>query len=129
MIFEDVTPHNLDKSNSAGVCFSIMKPYRIHLFVCHGKNCSAKGSEGFLEALRNKLDEEGLRGEIKTSKSGCLGVCKETDPKGGFCPSIVIYPQGVWYRNVTQGDVADIVERHLKRGEVIEGILHFHLQV
>jgi len=106
-----------------------MKPYRIHLFVCQGKNCSAKGSVEFLEALRDRLDEVGLKGEIKTSRSGCLGVCKETEPEGGFCPSIVVYPQGVWYRNVTQGDIARIVERHLKRGEVIEEILHFHLQV
>lgn len=44
-------------------------------------------------------------------------------------PLIVVYPQGVWYRNVAQGDVDEMVKRHLKRGEVMERILHFRLQV
>ncbi|MBI5286692.1 MAG: (2Fe-2S) ferredoxin domain-containing protein [Deltaproteobacteria bacterium] len=104
-----------------------MKPYRLHLFVCQGKNCSARGSEEILKTLRERLDKEGLKGEIKTSKSGCLSVCKETEPEGGFCPAMVIYPQGVWYRNLAEADVGEIVERYLKKGEVVERVLHFKL--
>lgn len=102
----------------------VMKPYKLHIFVCHGKNCSAVGSERLLELLRDKIDSEGLTADIKTSKSGCLSICKETDPKGGLCPAIVIYPQGVWYHKVAEADISEIVEKHIKSGKLVERLLH-----
>lgn len=101
-----------------------MNPYKLHIFVCHGKNCSAHNSERLLELLRDRLDSEGLAAEIKTSKSGCLSVCKETNPKGGLCPAIVIYPEGVWYHKVAEGDIGDIVEQHIKSGKIVKRLLH-----
>lgn len=105
-----------------------MKPYKQHILVCHGKTCSAAGSERLLELLRDKLDAEGLSGEIKTSKGGCFSVCKETEPKGGYCPVVVIYPHGVWYRNVSEKDIHEIVEKHIKGGRIIERLLHYKMQ-
>ena len=104
-----------------------MKPYKLHIFVCHGKNCSAKGSEKLLEVLRDRLEAEGLASDIKTSKSGCLSVCKETDPKGGLCPAMVIYPEGVWYHKLAEDDMADIVEMHIKNGRLVERLLHHRM--
>lgn len=101
-----------------------MKPYKLHIFVCHGKSCSAAGSEKLLEILRDKLDSEGLAAQIKTSKSGCLSVCKETNPKGGLCPAIVIYPEGTWYHKVAEDDIDEIVEKHIKTGHLVERLLH-----
>lgn len=101
-----------------------MKPYKIHIFVCQGKNCSAAESERLLELLREKLDSEGLKAHIKTSKSGCLSVCKETNPKGGLCPAVVIYPAGVWYHKVAEADIDEIVNKHLKEGKLVERLLH-----
>ncbi|MEK6539882.1 MAG: (2Fe-2S) ferredoxin domain-containing protein [Deltaproteobacteria bacterium] len=106
-----------------------MKPYKLHIFVCQGKNCSAKGSERLLEVLRDRLEAEGLAGDIKTSKSGCLSVCKETDPKGGLCPAMVIYPEGVWYHKLAEDDMADIVEMHIKHGRLVERLLHHRMQI
>jgi (2Fe-2S) ferredoxin len=34
--------------------------------------------------------------------------------------SIVVYPQGAWYAGVTLADVDEIVERTLRRGEIVE---------
>lgn len=104
-----------------------MQPYKLHIFVCHGKTCSGVGSERLLDILRERLDSKGLSAEIKTSKSGCLSVCKETNPKGGFCPAVVIYPHGVWYRNVAEGDIDEIVENHVQRNIVVERLLHHKL--
>ncbi|MBI5682130.1 MAG: (2Fe-2S) ferredoxin domain-containing protein [Deltaproteobacteria bacterium] len=97
-----------------------MKPYRLHLFVSQGKHCVSKGSEELLEKFREKLDEYNLKDEIKTSKAGCLSVCKETEPKGDMCPAVVIYPEGIWYKNVSVNDVEEIVEKHLKNGQIVE---------
>ena len=35
----------------------------------------------------------------------------------------MVYPEGVWYSFVDQADVAEIVESHLKHGQVVERLL------
>lgn len=104
-----------------------MKPYRKHIFICTGKSCAAKGSEEILKRLREILDEKGLKGEIKSSKGGCFGVCGETNERGGFCPTTVIYPEGVWYRDVTLENIGEIVDEHLVNGRVVERLLHHRM--
>lgn len=104
-----------------------MNPYRLHIFVCLGKRCSAKGSEDLLADIKDRIKQEGLKGEVKVSRTGCLQVCKETQIEGEYSPAVVIYPEGVWYRNVASADIDDIVERHVKKGEIVERLLHFRL--
>ncbi|MEK6759418.1 MAG: (2Fe-2S) ferredoxin domain-containing protein [Deltaproteobacteria bacterium] len=104
-----------------------MKPYRIHLFVCLGKRCLAKGSEEILEELKGRIKAAGLK-DVKVSRSGCLSVCKETDIEGEYAPIIVVYPEGVWYRNVVRADLDDIIEMHVRKGIVVERLLHYRLK-
>lgn len=104
-----------------------MKPYRLHIFVCQGKRCSARGSEEVLETFKSLVKHSELSG-VRVSKSGCLKVCKETDVEGQFCPAVVIYPAGVWYKNVGVREAEEIVESHVKKGEVVERLLLFKLQ-
>lgn len=104
-----------------------MNPYRLHVFVCLGKRCQAKGSEDFLEDFKERVKKEGLKGEVRVSRSGCLQVCKETEMEGEYSPAMVIYPEGVWYRNISHADIDDIVEKHLKKGEIVERLVHFKL--
>ncbi|MEY3296555.1 MAG: hypothetical protein RLZZ451_2603, partial [Pseudomonadota bacterium] len=35
-------------------------------------------------------------------------------------PVAVVYPEGTWYTYVDRDDIDEIVERHLKGGEVVE---------
>lgn len=105
-----------------------MNPYRLHLFVCLGKRCAARGAEEILEAIKEKIKAAGLKSEVKTSRTGCMNVCKETSMEGDLSPAVVIYPDGVWYRNVTLSDVDEIVEKHLKKGEPVQRLLHFKMR-
>jgi len=45
---------------------------------------------------------ERLEGARRVSKSGCLGVC-------GDGPNVMIYPQGVWYKNGAHDDMEGIL--------------------
>ncbi|MBI5642353.1 MAG: (2Fe-2S) ferredoxin domain-containing protein [Deltaproteobacteria bacterium] len=103
-----------------------MKPYRLHIFVCQGKRCAAKGSEDVLESLKEKIKAAAIK-DVKISKSGCLKVCKETETEGEFSPAVVIYPEGVWYRKVAVSDVDEIIEKHVKKGEVVERLFHYRM--
>ncbi|MBI2412239.1 MAG: (2Fe-2S) ferredoxin domain-containing protein [Deltaproteobacteria bacterium] len=103
-----------------------MKPYRLHIFVCQGKRCAAKGSEELLDTLKDRIKREEIK-DVKVSKSGCMKVCKETETEGEYSPAVVIYPEGIWYRKVTVADLDDIIEKHVKKGEVVERLLHYRM--
>jgi (2Fe-2S) ferredoxin len=96
-------------------------PFRKHVFVCLNErppdapkgDCTRKGSPALLKKFKEALRRRGLDEEIRANKAGCLDNCENG------C-SVVVYPEGVWYGHVTEGDVEEIVEKHLKGGEPIE---------
>jgi (2Fe-2S) ferredoxin len=41
----------------------------------------------------------------------------------GFCSigtAVLVYPEGVWYGQVMESDVHEIIEEHLENGRVVE---------
>ncbi len=101
-----------------------MSRYKRHIFVClnerpkdHPKGCClTKESAGVRDALKAELVTRKIAGTVRVNNAGCLDAC-------AFGPSLVIYPEGIWYGGVTRDDVAEIVERTLINGEVIERLL------
>ena len=95
--------------------------FRHHVFVCENLraeddprgSCGRKGSAEIRKALKDELKRRGLDKQIRANASGCLDAC-------AFGPSIVVYPEGVWYGHVSVADVPEIVERHLVGGEPVE---------
>jgi (2Fe-2S) ferredoxin len=55
-------------------------------------------------------------GEVRVNKAGCLDRCA-----GG--PVAVVYPEGVWYSYVDTSDIDEIVESHLKNGQVVQRLV------
>ncbi len=98
--------------------------YRHHIFVCVNERppenpkgcCAAKGSKNLREFFKLEITKRGLKGEVRANNSGCLDTCE-------FGPSVVIYPEGVWYTIRTEQDVLDILDRHIGEGEVVERLL------
>ncbi len=100
-----------------------MEKYERHIFICLGKRCKKKGSEEIMDAFKEASKREGLKGPVLTSRSGCIKACKITDIEGEYSPLAVVYPEGVWYRNIRTGDVDEIVTEHLKSGRAVERLL------
>jgi len=94
-------------------------PFRYHVFVCTCPSCSEKDAENVLLSLIRKVEAEGLTVEAHISRAGCVlkGQCRKHGP------FIVIYPQNVWYHRVTANDVDEIVEQHLKKGQIVFRLL------
>lgn len=95
--------------------------YEKHIFICVNRrdpsnpkgSCAAKGSEQIRERFKKELAERGLRGRMRANAAGCLDQCARG-------PSVVVYPEQVWYTVRTSDDVREIVEEHLIGGRPVE---------
>jgi (2Fe-2S) ferredoxin len=95
--------------------------FRHHVFVCENVrdpsdprgSCGAKGSAAIRDALKTELRRRGLKGVVRANASGCLDACADG-------PTVVVYPEGVWYGHVRPEDVPEIVESHLVNGVPVE---------
>lgn len=43
-------------------------------------------------------------------------------------PFVIVYPDGIWYYNVTTEDVARIVEEHLVNGQPVEELVMLKME-
>ncbi len=58
--------------------------------------------------MKAKAKEMSLK-RVRINASGCLNRCERG-------PSVVIYPEGVWYKCETNEDVDRILEIHVRDG-------------
>ena len=88
-----------------------MPAFEHHVFVCHNtrpadaprQSCTADGKSDLHTQLKKLADEAGLGKRVRINKSGCLDQCEHG-------PTVVVYPDAVWYGNVKPEDAAEIVE-------------------
>lgn len=104
-------------------------PYRRHLFICVNRRppgdprgcCAEKGSEDIRALFKQGLKARGLNRIVRANAAGCLDACATG-------PTVIIYPEGVWYAGVRPEDVEEIIERHVIGGQVVERLLPAALQ-
>ena len=99
-------------------------PIRHHVFVCTGKSCAAADSAEVKAAFEHELLARGmLFGKEKKGKNPKGSVVLTECASVGFCaigPAVMVYPDGVWYAQVTPADVPELIEEHLMNGRVVE---------
>ena len=101
------------------------KPYfEKHIFFCLNQReggqacCANQGAQAAFEHCKASVNAAGLAGagKVRVTKAGCLDRC-------AGAPVAVVYPEGVWYTFVDNSDIDDIIESHLKNGQVVERLL------
>ena len=94
-----------------------------HIFVCASFRaggepqgvCHKKGSLGYVQYLQEGLGDRDMN-DVMVSMTGCLKVCDRG-------PALVVYPDNVWYGNITGEEAIDEILDALKEGAVAEKYL------
>ena len=90
--------------------------YRKHVFCCinerpagHPRGCCKEKNAARLRSyLKARAKELGLN-DVRINQSGCLDRCE-------LGPTMVIYPEGVWYSCKSPEDVDEVLRVHLLEG-------------
>lgn len=101
-----------------------MKRFDKHVFVCENQRpeghprgcCKDKGSSEIREQMKKRIKELGLNSSIRINTSGCLDACE-------FGPSMVVYPEQIWYGGVKEEDIEEIIQSHIINGKPVERLL------
>lgn len=101
-----------------------MPKFTHHIFVCcnqrqpgHGRGCcDPEGSETLRGLFKTEIKRLGLKPNVRANRAGCLDQCEQG-------PTVVIYPQEIWYGGVQADDVPRIVQETIVEGRVIEELV------
>lgn len=92
-----------------------------HIFICTNqrpdgaprKSCGDHHGMQLVNEFRKQLNEKKLPLRIRTQKAGCLDICD-------FGPTLVIYPEGIFYVGVQVSDIKEIIEEHIENNRPVE---------
>ncbi len=94
--------------------------YDRHVFVCTNQrvnserpSCGEAHGMELVKAFKELIKDRGLNVNMRAQKAGCMDTCE-------LGPSVVVYPEGVFYGHVQLSDVTEIVEEHLIGGRPVE---------
>jgi (2Fe-2S) ferredoxin len=83
-----------------------------HVLVCGNVDCAERGSIGLISKLRRLVSASGRELDIRVTKTSCMGRCGEG-------PTVAIYPDGIWYRNVLECDAEELMHEHLLNDRLV----------
>jgi len=103
--------------------------FKYHVFVCLNERppdhprgcCKHRGAEEVFAVLKQGAKKAGLSDEdVRINRAGCMEHCE-------YGPSVVIYPDNVWYHVPTAEDAEEILREHVIGGKVVDRLLMEHI--
>ncbi len=88
-----------------------------HIVLCGGTGCISSNSHEIKAEFERLIAERHLEDKVTINLVGCFGFCSQG-------PFVKIYPEDTLYEMVKVEDVAEIVEKDLENGEVVERLLY-----
>jgi NADH:ubiquinone oxidoreductase subunit F (NADH-binding)/(2Fe-2S) ferredoxin len=89
---------------------------RSHILIGIDASSILAGAREVMQALVKEIEKRGLQEEVMVLETGSLGTSSD-----GVV--MVIYPEGIYYRNVKLDDVPVIVEEHLLKGRPVKRLM------
>jgi (2Fe-2S) ferredoxin len=101
-----------------------MPHFEHHIFVCGNRRepghprgcCDPDGGDALRKAFQAELKRRGLSApRVRANFAGCLDQCERG-------PTVVIYPEQIWYGRVTAADVGRIIDETILHGRILEDL-------
>ena len=89
---------------------------RNHVLIGIDAGTLMAGARAVQDEFVEEIKKQGLAGEVSVLETGSFGIT-------GQGVVLVIYPEGLYYANVTKDDVAELVEEHLLKGRLVKRLL------
>lgn len=95
--------------------------YHKHLFICANQrgadaprpSCGEQHGLALVAAFKKAIKDKNLSVSIRAQRAGCLDLCEQG-------PTVVVYPDSVFYGKVSLSDVQEIVDSHIENGIPVE---------
>jgi NADH-quinone oxidoreductase subunit F len=82
-----------------------------------GTGCQAKGAARLYELFEEAVKQSGQAETIEIKPTGCHGLCQRS-------PLVVIEPEGIFYQQVEEPDVAEIFRETVLAGRLVPRLLY-----
>ncbi|MBA4417593.1 MAG: NADH-quinone oxidoreductase subunit NuoF [Syntrophus sp. (in: bacteria)] len=93
-----------------------MNMVRNHVLISIDANTIIAGARAVEDALIKEIARQGLSQEIVVLETGSVGI----EDQGVV---LVVYPEGIYYTNITPAEVPELVEEHLLKGRVVHRLM------
>lgn len=97
--------------------------YEKHIFICTNqrppgdkKSCGEACGLSYVKEFKKILKDKNLLGKVRAQRAGCLDACD-------YGPSMVIYPEGVFYGGVSLNDIPEIIEEHVIHNRPVKRLI------
>ena len=94
-----------------------------HIFICTNqrkegerKSCGEVCGLELVAGFKKMLKEKGLKGTMRAQRAGCLDACD-------YGPSMVVYPEGIFYGGVKPENIEEIVNEHLINNRPVKRLI------
>ncbi len=94
-----------------------LDPDKPCIAICAGTGCLAYGTQKLVDGFRAELEKQNLQDKINIRTTGCHGFCERG-------PMIVIHPKKIFYQRIGLDDAAEIIEKTILNGEIIDRLLY-----
>lgn len=91
-------------------------PHAKTVVISSGTCGQASGSLGIIDAFTDEIAKRGLKDLISVKVTGCHGFCE-------LEPNIIVYPDGLFYKNLEPGQVARIIDLTLLEDRIIPALV------
>ncbi|MBS3819660.1 NADH-quinone oxidoreductase subunit NuoF [bacterium] len=85
--------------------------------ICGGTGCHAYGCMEIAQALKNEIKNQNLQDKAEVKITGCHGFCERG-------PLLVIQPGNIFYQQVKEKDIPEIVSKTIKGRQIIDRLLY-----
>ena len=66
--------------------------------------------------MKGRVHEMGMKGKVRVNKAGCLDACAQG-------PSMVVYPDDVWYAPRSKEDMEEIITEHIQNNRPVDRLI------